>query len=220
MTHNTAMDNNIIITVGRQIGSGGSAIAQLLATKFDAQLYDREILNLAARESGFCEEFFEENDERKGFFKSLQHFHFPLFGRNNIYNNDFSQENLYLFQCDAIRKAAGRGSCVFVGRTADYVLRDMANVVNVFITASMDSRVAEIARRRHLSNDEAQKYITEGESRRASYYNYYTGKRWGHSESYDLCIDSCKLGLEATADFIADYVRQVVSRGQATVSHE
>mgnify|MGYP002522137659 FL=1 len=214
------MDNNIIITVGRQIGSGGSAIAQLLAAKFDAKLYDREILNLAARESGFCEEFFEENDERKGFFKSLQHFHFPLFGRNNIYPNDFSQESLYLFQCDAIRKAAAKGSCVFVGRTADYVLRDMANVVNVFITASMDSRVAEIARRRHLSSDEAQKYITEGESRRASYYNYYTGKRWGHSESYDLCIDSCKLGLEATADFIADYVRQAVGRGQTTASHE
>ena len=214
------MDNNIIITVGRQIGSGGSAIAQLLATKFDAQLYDREILNLAARESGFCEEFFEENDERKGFFKSLQHFHFPLFGRNNIYPNDFSQESLYLFQCDAIRKAAAKGSCVFVGRTADYVLRDMANVVNVFVTASMDSRVAEIAQRRSLSTEEAQKYITEGESSRASYYNYYTGKRWGHSESYDLCIDSSKLGLEATADFIADYGRQAVGRGQTTASHE
>ena len=214
------MDSNIIITVGRQIGSGGSAIAHLLATKFDAKLYDREILNLAARESGFCEEFFEENDERKGFFKSLQQFHFPLFGRNNIYHNDFSQENLYLFQCDAIRKAAAKSSCVFVGRTADYVLRDMANVVNVFVTASMDSRVAEIARRRNLSTEEAQKYISEGESSRASYYNYYTGKRWGHSESYDLCIDSSKLGLEATADFIAEYVRQAVGRGQTTASHE
>lgn len=116
------------------------------------RLYDREILNLAARESGFCEEFFEENDERKGFFKSLQQFHFPLFGRNNIYHNDFSQESLYLFQCDAIRKAAAKSSCVFVGRTADYVLRDMANVVNVFVTASMDSRVAEIARRRNFEH--------------------------------------------------------------------
>ena len=141
-------NNNIIITIGRQIGSGGSAIAKMLAEEFGARLYDKEILNLAARESGFCEEFFEENDEKKGFFKTALQFHFPLFTRNSYYNTDFNQENLYLFQCDAIRKAASEGSCVFVGRTADYVLRDMDNVVNVFVSADLDTRIAEIARRR------------------------------------------------------------------------
>ena len=136
-------NNNIIITIGRQIGSGGSAIAKMLAEEFGARLYDKEILNLAARESGFCEEFFEENDEKKGFFKTALQFHFPLFTRNSYYNTDFNQENLYLFQCDAIRKAASEGSCVFVGRTADYVLRDMDNVVNVFVSADLDTRIAE-----------------------------------------------------------------------------
>ena len=91
-------NNNIIITIGRQIGSGGSAIAKMLAEEFGARLYDKEILNLAARESGFCEEFFEENDEKKGFFKTALQFHFPLFTRNSYYNTDFNQENLYLFQ--------------------------------------------------------------------------------------------------------------------------
>lgn len=205
-------NNNIIITIGRQIGSGGSAIAKMLAKEFDARLYDKEILNLAARESGFCEEFFEENDEKKGFFKAALQFHFPLFTRNSYCNTNFTQENLYLFQCDAIHKAASEGSCVFVGRTADYVLRDMDNVVNIFVSADLDSRIAEIARRRNISDDEARKYISEGENRRASYYNYYTGKRWGHSESYDLCINAGRLGHEAAAKLIADYVRQAVGQ--------
>lgn len=212
-------NNNIIITIGRQIGSGGSAIAKMLAKEFDARLYDKEILNLAARESGFCEEFFEENDEKKGFFKAALQFHFPLFTRNSYCNTNFTQENLYLFQCDAIRKAASEGSCVFVGRTADYVLRDMDNVVNVFVSADLDTRIAEIARRRNISDDEASKYISEGESRRASYYNYYTGKQWGHCESYDLCINAGRLGHEAATKLIADYARQVM--GQANdKSHE
>ena len=201
-------NNNIIITIGRQIGSGGSAIAKMLAEEFGARLYDKEILNLAARESGFCEEFFEENDEKKGFFKTALQFHFPLFTRNSYYNTDFNQENLYLFQCDAIRKAASEGSCVFVGRTADYVLRDMDNVVNVFVSADRSHRDRSRTCR-----------ISEGESRRASYYNYYTGKQWGHCESYDLCINAGRLGHEAATKLIADYARQVM--GQANdKSHE
>ena len=212
-------NNNIIITIGRQIGSGGSAIAKMLAEEFGARLYDKEILNLAARESGFCEEFFEENDEKKGFFKTALQFHFPLFTRNSYYNTDFNQENLYLFQCDAIRKAASEGCCVFVGRTADYVLRDMDNVVNVFVSADLDTRIAEIARRRNISDDEARKYISEGESRRASYYNYYTGKQWGHCESYDLCINAGRLGHEAATKLIADYARQVMGQANDN-SHE
>lgn len=210
------MDTSIIITVGRQIGSGGSSIAKMLATEFDAKLYDREILNIAAQESGFCEDFFEQNDERKGFFEAAQQFHIPIFGRSGFYHNDFSQENLYLFQCEAIRKAAENGNCVFVGRTSDYILRDKTNVVNVFITADIDYRIAETARRRNMTPDEARKYIIDGENRRASYYNYYTGKQWGHSESYDLCLNSSKLGLEATARLIAAYARQSIEHNLST----
>ena len=97
-------------------------------------------------------------------------------------------------------------------RLADYVLRDMDNVVNVFVSADLDTRIAEIARRRNISDDEARKYISEGESRRASYYNYYTGKTWGDSASYDLCVNASRLGPEGTKEFIADFIRRRMKR--------
>lgn len=198
----------IIINIGRQIGSGGGLIAKMLAKDFNCKLYDKELLNLAEKESGFSEKFFEQNDEQKGFMKSLFHIHLPLFGENNFYKNNFSQENLYQFQSDAIRKAADEGSCVFVGRTADYVLRDRKNTVSIFITANMDHRIQRVCKRHNLDRAAARKYILRGEDDRASYYNYYTGKRWGYSESYDLCINSSLLGIEETERFIATFIRK------------
>lgn len=198
----------IIINIGRQIGSGGRIIAKQLAEEFNCKFYDKEILNLAAQESGFSEEFFEQNDEQKGFLKNLFHIHLPLIGGGNFYNNTFSQESLYKFQSDAIHEAAQEGNCVFVGRTADYILRDMKNVVNVFITANIDQRIQRVCKRQELTRNEARKFIKEHESERATYYNYYTGKKWGHSESYDLCINSSILGIEDTEKFIADFIRK------------
>lgn len=201
-------EKNIIINVGRQIGSGGRIIAKKLADDFGLTFYDKELLNLAAKESGFSEKFFEQNDEQKGFLKSLFHVHVPLLGDNNFYNNEFSQESLYQFQSDAIRKAADAGGCVFVGRTADYVLRDYTNTVSVFITANIDQRIQRVCKRHNLSRSEARKYIRTHEEERASYYNYYTGKQWGHSESYDLCINSSLLGIDETVDFISEFIRR------------
>ncbi len=147
----------IIINIGRQIGSGGHVIAKRLAEEFDCAFYDKELLNLAAKESGFSEKFFEQNDEKKGFYKSMFHIQVPLMGENNFYKNDFSQENLYLFQSNAIRKAADEGSCVFVGRTADYVLRDYKNTVSIFITASMDQRIQRVCKRLNCDRSTARK---------------------------------------------------------------
>lgn len=198
----------IIINVGRQIGSGGHIIAKRLAEEFGCTFYDKELLNLAAKESGFSEKFFEQNDEKKGFYKSMFHIQVPLMGENNFYKNDFSQENLYLFQSNAIRKAADEGSCVFVGRTADYVLRDYKNTVSVFITANMDQRIQRVCKRLNCDRSTARKAIKGEEESRSSYYNYYTGKRWGHSESYDLCVNSSILGIDETEKFIARFIRQ------------
>ena len=126
------MEKELIINVGRQIGSGGRIIAKMLADEFDCHFYDREILNLAAKESGFSEKFFEQNDEQKGFMKGHFHIHLPLLGDNNFYKSNFSQESLYQFQSDAIREVAKQNPrCVFVGRTADYVLRDNPNTINI-----------------------------------------------------------------------------------------
>lgn len=174
------MENkHLIINVGRQLGSGGHDIARMLALDFNAKYYDKEILNLAAKESGFSEKIFEQNDEKKGFIRGLFSMTTPHV--SGAYESGFSQENLFKFQSDAIRKAAQEGSCVFVGRCADYVLRDFENVVNIFITASMHDRVEQILNKQKVTPPEAKRIILQAEGKRASYYNYYTGKKWGHA---------------------------------------
>jgi cytidylate kinase len=202
------MNNHIIINIGRQLGSGGHDIGRMLALDFNATYYDRELLNLAAKESGLSERFFEQHDEHRSFFRSFLHVPNALSATADYSRQGFSQDSFFQFQSDAIRKAASQGSCVFVGRCADYVLRDLNNVVNVFITASMDFRIDQVKAKQHCDREAACHIIEQGESRRASYYNYYTGKKWGAAESYDLCIDSSILGLQQTELFIADFVRK------------
>lgn len=203
-------EEKLIISVGRQLGSGGMIIAKRLAEEFGCKFYDREVLNLAAKESGFSEEFFEKNDERKGFLDQIFHMHVPFVSDSSFYDNGLSQENLFRLQSNAIRKAADEASCVFVGRCADYVLREHKNMVTVFITADMDDRIANICRRHECSAAEAKKIIANKEGTRSSYYNYYTGKTWGSSASYDLCVNSSKLGIEGTTRFVADFIRQTL----------
>ncbi len=201
-------DKKIIINVGRQIGSGGRIIAKMLAEEFNCKFYDKELLDLAAKESGFSKKFFEQNDEQKGFLESLFHVRVPLMGESNFYKDNLSQDSLYKFQSDAIKKVADESSCVFVGRTADYVLRDCENTVSVFITANLDERINAVSKRHGFDSATAEKYIRSQEETRASYYNYYTGKTWGHSESYDLCVNSSLLGLEGTELFIAEFIKK------------
>ena len=199
---------HIIINVGRQLGSGGHDIGRMLALDFQAKYYDRELMNLAAKESGFSEKFFEENDEKKGFFKGLFNVQTSHLSGGSMYKTNFSQESLFQFQSEAIIKAAREGSCVFVGRCADYVLRDFGNTVNIFISAPMSFRIEQIMNKQHLDSEAARKFIEPKESKRAAYYNYYTGKKWGAAESYDLCIDTSILGIMETEKLIADFIRK------------
>ncbi len=199
---------HIIINIGRQLGSGGHDIGRMLALDFQAKYYDRELMNLAAKESGFSEKFFEQNDEKKGFFKGLFNVQTSHVSGGSMYKTNFSQESLFQFQSDAIIKAAREGSCVFVGRCADYVLRDFGNTVNIFVSASMPYRIEQIMNKQHLDYEAARKFIEQKESKRAAYYNYYTGKKWGAAESYDLCIDSSILGFVETEKIIADFIRK------------
>ncbi|MBQ6405349.1 MAG: cytidylate kinase-like family protein [Prevotella sp.] len=201
-------NKHIIICVGRQLGSGGHDIARMLAADFNAKYYDQELLNLAAKESGFSEKFFEANDEQRGIFRSLFHLHASHVSDNNLYQNNFSQESLFKFQSDAIEKAANEGSCVFVGRCADYVLRNRDNVVNIFISASKRFRIEQIMAKQKLDFSAARKFMQQREGKRAAYYNYYTGKKWGAAESYDLCIDASILGIVETEKMIAEFIRK------------
>lgn len=200
--------NKVIICIGRQLGCGGHIIAKLLAEDFNCKLFDKELLNLAAKESGFSEKFFEQNDEQKGFLKSLFQSHGRSVLTDSMYSNQFSQESLFQFQSDAISKAAQEESCVFVGRCADYVLRDQKNMVSIFITADINDRIKAVQERHSCDEETARRILTRKESARASYYNYYTGKKWGCAESYDLCINSSILGYEETEKQIAAFIRK------------
>ena len=202
------MIKHVIINVGRQLGSGGRIIGNRIAKDFDIKFYDKELLDLAAKESGFDKRFFERNDEHKGFLKLLFSPFAPLFGSSNPYANQLSDESLFKFQSDAIRKAAQEHSCVFVGRCADYILRDFPDKVDIFITADMADRVKRVSELMGISEKEAEKQCVEGDEKRASYYNYYSAKTWGAASSYDFCINSSALGIDATTDIIEDFISQ------------
>ncbi len=200
----------MIITIGRQTGSGGHEIANKLAAALELKFYDKEILNIAAQESGFDRKFFEKNDEKHGFFRNILGTSVPtgtmgFFGGN--FNSGFSQERLFILQSEAIQKAAKEDNCLFVGRGADYVLREVADVTNIFITAPMEDRIKRIMQLSDLTAEQAEKHIREKEDTRANFYNYYTGKKWGDSASYDLCINSSILGIDGTVEIIKKFVK-------------
>ena len=198
----------IIINIGRQFSSGGRYISKILCEEFGCRYFDKEILDLAAKESGFSPDVFKKSDEKKSFIHTLFHLHAPMLSDDNFYNNKFSEESLFKFQCDAIRKAANQGSCLFIGRCADYVLRDEPNTVSIFLAADMEDRISRTMERYNMDEESARKTLSKKDSTRASYYNYYTGKKWGAAESYDLCINTSIFGLDETAKFIADFIRK------------
>ncbi len=202
------MSSAFSITIGRQLGSGGKKIAQLLAEEFNCKLFDSEILSLAAKESGFTEKLFKSHDEHHGRLHNLIFNKIPNIGHGNYYNEQVSQGSLFEFQSDVIRHEADKGPSIFVGRCADYILREQERLVSVFVYADIEDRVQNIAIRSNYSKEEARKFIKQEENRRARFYNYYTGQKWGDKEFYDICINSSRLGIEATAKILAAYIHQ------------
>ena len=200
----------IIINIGRQLGSGGRLIGRQLAKSFGIEYYDKEILALAAKESGFCEEVFQRNDEKKGFFNSLFDSVVPMMAgvEGIFYSNQVSDENLFRLQSEAIRKAAADHSCIFIGRCADYVLRDYPYCVNVFIAADEKDRIRRIMDLANVSEKEAEKLMLQGDRSRAEFYNFYSAGEWGAASTYHLCINSSVLGINGTAEFIKKYVEK------------
>lgn len=203
-----------VINIGRQLGSGGKRIAERLAQELGINCYDKRLLDLAAQESGFAKELFEHNDENKGLLDNLMHMRF-LFGTTSgesFCSNVLSEESLFQFQSEAIRKCAEKESCIFVGRCADYILRDHPHCINIFIAADESERIEHVSQRKGISLEEAEKLLKKAENTRRNYYNYYTGKTWGASESYDLCINISKLGFEASFKLILDFVKGYLVR--------
>lgn len=195
------MKNNIIITIGREFGSGGKAIGKIVSEKLGIDFYDKEIISLAAKDSGMAPEVIENNDEKpmSSFFFSL-----ALDARNTIGRIDSPiSQQAFLAQFNVIKKIAAEGKpCVFVGRCADYALASFENVVSVFINADMEDKIALVSELRSLTKDKAIDLINKTNKTRANYYNYYSSKKWGAASSYDLCINSSRTGYEGAAELI------------------
>ena len=197
-----------IITIGREYGSGGRQIGKEIANYFGIKYYDKELLEHAANDSGICKELFEHHDEKptNSFLYSLVMDTYS-FGYSSAGFSDMPMNHkIFLAQFDAIKKLAGEGPCVMVGRCADYALADWKDCFSVFVHADFDWRINRIAAKYNKSPKEARDIITKTDKSRASYYNYYTNKKWSDSESYELCLSSSELGIEGTAKAIEQYV--------------
>lgn len=205
------MNTPFVINIGRQLGSGGREIGRCLADHFGIAYYDKEILSLAAQESGLGPDIFERKDERKGFFGSVFSVVQPFIGGGgDFYNNQLSEENLFTLQSRVIQKVAAERSCVFIGRVADYILRNHPRHINLFIAANMDDRIKRIMEREKLDRRAARHRIEESDEERADYYNFYSSGTWGSADTYDLCINSSILGYERTAEYLAQFIGETL----------
>ena len=201
---------NTIITIGRQFGSGGREIGEKLAEHFGIKCYDKELLSRAAKESGFCEEMIQNHDERptNSFLYNLVMDTYS-FGYNASSFVDMPiSHKVFLAQFDTIKKIADEGPCVIVGRCADYALADYDNVLNIFIHANEECKIKRLKERFDDINtdDKARDMMNKKDKQRQSYYNYYSSKKWGRADSYDLCINSSILGIDGTVKFIIQYI--------------
>ena len=201
------MNEKFVINIGRQLGSGGREIGEKLAEQLNITFYDKELINLASKESGLAKEFFEKADEKQthsiiGGLLGMR----TNIGNEMYVNNYFSNETFFKIQSDVIRELAEEKSCVFVGRCADYILRNHPRSVNLFITANTDDRVNRVAHDQSLTLEKALETIDKMDKKRAGYYNYFSNKVWGVAESYHLCINSSVLGIDDTVTFIREFV--------------
>lgn len=207
------MDNKIILTIGRQFGSGGREIGQKLSQALGISYYDKELMTVAAEESGLCKEFFEKADEQASSGLSYAFsMGFSYMGMFTPYTDILSNDGLFKFQSDAIRKLAEKESCVLVGRCADYILRDDPACLSLFIHDNMENRIHRILESMHLTVEQAKELLTKTDKSRASYYNYYTNKEWGVASSYNFSIDVSILGVDGTVDFIKDFVERKMNQ--------
>ncbi len=200
--------SNKIYTIGREFGSGGKAVGEKLAERLGIKLYDKELLQQAAKDSGFCEEIFENHDEKptNSFLYSLVMDTYSVSGYSAAPFLDMPlNHKVFLAQFETIKKIAEAESCVIVGRCADYALADNPDCINIFIHADMDIRVRNVCKSLNVTENKARDIINKTDKQRASYYNYYTSKKWGDSKSYNLSLDAGKLGIDNCVEMILKY---------------
>ena len=199
------MKNSLIITIGREYGSGGRQIGKALAEKLGISFYDKEIITLAAKKSGLSDEFIASNEQRTR--SGLMH---NLAASATYHNGFFSghylplSENIFIAQAQVIRDIAAKESAVIVGRCADYILADRENTINVFIHAPLEARIKRIMELHNLDEAAAMKEITTSDKERGNHYFRYTDLKWVKAQNYDVCINSALMGIDKTVEMLAD----------------
>ena len=194
----------MIITIGRQHGSNGHAVAETLAKRLNIPCYSKEIVDRTARDSNFSHEVIRSYDEKRisPFIAPSTHF----FGMDEGFRLNMQIASA---QFEAIRSLADEGDAVFVGRCADYVLRSRADLVRIFLMADMPYRIKTVMERKDLTPEQAKKLIREVDKDRSSYYRYYTDQTWGDSDCYDLCLNVGRVGIEGAAESIEAFIKAV-----------
>lgn len=195
-----------IITISRQFGSGGRTIGREVANRLGIPFYDKELVDQIALESGFAPDFIEENGEHSPS-RSRLAYAFSNQGVPGVMNGMSAADFLWTVQCNVIMLVAQKGPCVIVGRNADYILKDRSDCLNVFIHSDPEFRADRIVRLYGESEKSPEARLNEKDKRRSINYQHYTGRTWGQTANYDLCLNSGKLGIDACIDLIVSLAK-------------
>ena len=197
-----------VITISREFGSGGREIGKKLSEKLGIPFYDKELLEIASKESGICRELFDRNDEAytNSFLYSLVMGSYPMTADGRIEPEMPLNQKIFLAQFETIKSIAKQGPCVIVGRCADYVLKNERNVINFFITGNTAEKKRRILERYDIEKNKVEDFIKKTDKRRASYYNYYTDMKWGEARNFDMCINTSKTGIDNAVEIMASYI--------------
>lgn len=205
------MAEKYVITFARQFGSGGHEVAKTTAEILGIPFYDKELIAIAAKESGLSEHLFDGLDE-----KPTNSFLYSLVmgvqsGASTYcrYGDVTGSDNIFRIQAQVIRQIADKEPCVIVGRCADYILQEYENLVSVFVHANIEQRIERIMKRYDLKEKNAEDYINRTDKRRNSFYNFYTNRVWGSVDNYNLAIDTAQIGIKNAAEIIAEYVKKL-----------
>ncbi|MBR3078490.1 MAG: cytidylate kinase-like family protein [Prevotella sp.] len=206
--------NNYVITIGRELGSGGKTIGELMGKQLGIPVYDRRLIMMAAQESGLAPEVFEKADEtpNKGMMSHIMRtLSSPFASFSSLYSNSMSKESLFQVQADIIRQKAAEESCIIVGRCSDYILREHPRHLDIFVRANFEDRVAQLMKRHGCTDKEAKELIDKIDAIRSDYHNFYAETNWGDSRAYDICVNSSILGIEGTANLLLQFVRNALN---------
>lgn len=202
------MTQGLVITVSREAYCGGTELAKQLAQKLGFKFYDREVISIASEKSGIHEDHFE-SIEKKPTNSILYSVVMGMYSSRGAYvrlDDVLTDDKIYKIQADSIREIAQQGNCVFVGRCADYILRNHPNCVNIFLHSNLEDRIARVVKEQNVSEAEAKKIINRADKKRRSYYNYYTNKEWGAVSNYDITLNLSSLSEEKMLDFIVEFL--------------